>query len=315
MDNLNLISIAPIKAHLPLWTSVQHMLSYDKNPQALLFLGSKHAKMLSFAYRWIAAVFCVEQKRPCGSCPSCLAIQEERHPDLVFLTKEEGSSVIKIEQIRALQETIYQTPSWQKVRFVLLHPLDALNLSASNALLKILEEPPTHVKFILISENHDVLPTLRSRCQRLFFHMDDSFFELGENYFNLLSHYPEGTIRHTLIQEKDKLCDVLKNILIGKMDPCQAALFWQKVPLDDFLWFFYVFVAACIVQIELKKVSDATSADLSVELSRRFQQPYHLYSVLDKIVHLMTIVKQNITLNHDLVVESIFLNFVEVSNA
>lgn len=315
MDNSNLISIEAVEAHLPLWQSTKNALSRQILPQALLLLGPKHTQMLNFAYRWVASVFCSDAAKPCGQCNSCLAIQEGMHPDLSILTKEEGSSVIKIEQIRILQETIYHTPSWQKFRFVLIYPLDALNLAASNALLKILEEPPSHVKFILISEDYDVLPTLKSRCQRLFFHGNQSFFELHQNYFNLSSHYPENSVRYALSQEQDKLSLVLKDILLGKTHPCEAALVWQKVHLDDFLWFIYLFLANAIAQIKLGMVQTEAQAEFLVELSRQFRQPNHLYLVLDKVVHLMTTLKQNITLNHDLVVESVLLNFVEVSDA
>ncbi len=317
MDDISkAISIDEIEAHHALWRSYLPLLSSGSLPQALLLLGPKHAHMRAFAYRWIASVFCKETElKPCGRCRSCEAIQKGMHPDLEVITKEDGATAIKIEQVRTLQETIYQTPSWQELRFVLLFPLDFLNLAASHALLKLLEEPPKHVMFILISEHYQVLPTLMSRCQRLFFHASESFRQLHENYLNIASHYPKTSLRYQLKDEQDKLGTTLACLLNNEIDVCQAAVKWKKIELDDFLWFFYLFTATCITKIKCGASQEVLYTNVIQHLCARFKEPMHLYAVLDKTTHMMATLKQNVTLNHDLVIETLFLSLIEAPYA
>lgn len=316
MDSTDaLISIQNIESHRGLWASCQSLLTPESLPQALLLLGPKHTHMLTFAYRWIASVFCQEVSSPCGQCRSCEMVKTGFHPDLVTLTKEEGASAIKIEQIRVLQETIYQTPSWQQFRFILLYPVDALNLAASNALLKLLEEPPPHVKFILISESYQVLPTLLSRCQRLYFNSAESFRQLHVSYMNIANHYPESSVRYQLKQEQGEFCAIIERLFSDEMNVCEAALRWQKIELDDFLWFFYLFIATCIAKTKFGLTEESSEFNIIQQLCRRFKQPMHLYTVLDKTLDFMATLKQNIALNHALVIESLLLSLVEAPDA
>lgn len=87
------------------------------------------------------------------------------HPDCVYLTPEEGSEVITVDQVRAWQSVVMQTPHSAPTRVSIIDTAEALNASAANALLKTLEEPGAHNHYILIT--HDVsrvMPTVRSRC-------------------------------------------------------------------------------------------------------------------------------------------------------
>jgi DNA polymerase-3 subunit delta' len=81
---------------------------------------------------------------------------------------EEGSRVIKIDQVRELIEFAAKTPSLGKRKIVLLGPAEAMNPNAANALLKCLEEPGQNTHFLLYSHQPSAMPaTVRSRCQRL----------------------------------------------------------------------------------------------------------------------------------------------------
>lgn len=102
---------------------------------------------------------------PCGACPSCRQHAAGTHPDWFVLEPEE-SSVITIDQVRRLQETLPYRPLTSSRRIVLVPEAARLNLEASNALLKILEEPPPHALFVLVTAQRDrLLPTILSRCQ------------------------------------------------------------------------------------------------------------------------------------------------------
>lgn len=104
-------------------------------------------------------------REPCGACRSCRQHAAGSHPDWFVLEPEE-SSVVSINQVRGLQESIHYRPLTSAKRIVLIPDANRLNIEASNALLKLLEEPPTHAVFILVTAQRDrLLPTILSRCQ------------------------------------------------------------------------------------------------------------------------------------------------------
>jgi len=95
-------------------------------------------------------------------------IAELAHPDLRWVLPEGKGEQIRIDAIRALAEFASQTPQIAPCKVAVLVPADALNEHAANALLKTLEEPPGSTYLLLVTEAPaDLLPTIRSRCQRL----------------------------------------------------------------------------------------------------------------------------------------------------
>lgn len=106
--------------------------------------------------------------------PAARLIEVGSHPDLLLLepvqageSKRERRGLV-IEQIRKIADFLHLTPSLGAFRIVILDPVDALNLNAANALLKVLEEPPARTVMLLVaSEPGRLLATIRSRCQRL----------------------------------------------------------------------------------------------------------------------------------------------------
>lgn len=105
---------------------------------------------------------------PCGDCRSCRKIESNHHPDVIRIAPE--GSFIKIARIRNLCHTLAMRPYEAKWRVVILSGARALNPSAGNALLKVLEEPPDRTVIILTAEQvSDLLPTIVSRCQQIRF--------------------------------------------------------------------------------------------------------------------------------------------------
>ncbi len=104
----------------------------------------------------------------CGACKSCRKIAAGNHPDIIRI-KPVGP-FIKIDQIRALLQTLAMKPYEAITRVVILSEAQAMNAAASNALLKILEEPPHRSILVLIADQKsDLLPTIVSRCQHVGF--------------------------------------------------------------------------------------------------------------------------------------------------
>lgn len=104
---------------------------------------------------------------PCGQCASCHLFNAGSHPDLLMVEPEEKGKQIKIEQIRKVTEFVNTTAQKGQNKVVLLGPAEAMNINASNALLKSLEEPSGHVTLLLYSHQPSgLLATIKSRCQQ-----------------------------------------------------------------------------------------------------------------------------------------------------
>jgi DNA polymerase-3 subunit delta' len=105
---------------------------------------------------------------PCGVCKSCKKIASGKHADIIRI--QPSGSFIKIAQIRELVHTLAMKPYEAKMRVVIVNDAEALNAAASNALLKILEEPPQWTILVLIATRKSgLLPTIVSRCQEVAF--------------------------------------------------------------------------------------------------------------------------------------------------
>jgi DNA polymerase-3 subunit delta' len=105
----------------------------------------------------------------CGECPACRRIARGVHADVMTVEPGETGS-IKVEQVRQAIERSAYRPFEGRRRVVIVDDADAMESSAQNALLKTLEEPPPASTFVLVTARPDVLlPTVRSRCQRLRF--------------------------------------------------------------------------------------------------------------------------------------------------
>ena len=106
-----------------------------------------------------------ENHQACGVCASCELFNEGTHPDVKYVTPDGASQMITIGQIRETITFIGQTPLMGRFRLVLLRHAERMNMPAANALLKVLEEPPSKTLFFLTTrELSAVLPTIRSRC-------------------------------------------------------------------------------------------------------------------------------------------------------
>lgn len=141
-------------------------------PQSLLFEGEVGLGKRKTAEVFAWAVLCQSDEPgridPCGHCISCQKIRGQNHPDFTLLVPD--GNAIKIDQIRKMQESLIYKPVDGRKKIVIVDPADKMNAAAANALLKTLEEPPPYVMLILISgKGGMLLPTLRSRCQKIIF--------------------------------------------------------------------------------------------------------------------------------------------------
>jgi DNA polymerase III subunit delta' len=151
---------------------LQRLLRRESLGMALIFAGPDGVGKRQFALTLAKAANCQNPPQTnddsCDECPACLRIQSNSYSDVV--TTQPDGTYIKIAQTRALTNDVQVRPREGKQRFFLLDDADRLREEAANSLLKTLEEPPTTSTIILLSSRPDaLLPTIRSRSQRLNF--------------------------------------------------------------------------------------------------------------------------------------------------
>ena len=176
------------------WQQLQQL--RQRMPHAILFHGAAGIGKSDFIERFAQGLLCeavLPTGHACGQCASCGWFTQHNHPDYRRVRPEaledeppadgeEGgdseskktaksakapSKEIKIEQIRNLADFMNISTHRQGLRVVVLYPAEALNMPASNALLKTLEEPPPGTVFLLASNSLDrLLPTILSRCRK-----------------------------------------------------------------------------------------------------------------------------------------------------
>ncbi|MDR2787158.1 MAG: DNA polymerase III subunit delta' [Candidatus Accumulibacter sp.] len=155
-------------------------------PHSLLLTGPRGIGKFDLARVFAESLLCespLPSRAACGSCPACGWLAHGNHPDFRRIQpealagddgdggeggKKKPSQQIIIDQIRALDDFLHVGTHRQGMRVLLFHPAEAMNRHTANSLLKSLEEPIPGTLFLLVSsEPERLLPTIRSRCQRL----------------------------------------------------------------------------------------------------------------------------------------------------
>jgi len=136
---------------------------------AYLFVGPEGVGKRTVALALARALHCDEAPNDfCGGCAACARIQNGNHPDVRVVEILAGKKEISIQQVREVEKELNFRSFSGKRKIAIIDPATWMNLSAQNALLKTLEEPPQDSLLILIAANAGgLLPTLRSRCLRL----------------------------------------------------------------------------------------------------------------------------------------------------
>lgn len=150
-------------------TTLKNAIEQDSLAHAYLFSGSRGIGKTSAARILAKALNCKKRltANPCNTCDSCLEITKGSSLDVLEI---DGASNRGIDEIRTLRENVKFAPSSSRFKIYIIDEVHMLTTEAFNALLKTLEEPPAHVKFIFATtEPHKVLPTILSRCQRFDF--------------------------------------------------------------------------------------------------------------------------------------------------
>ncbi|MDJ0762713.1 MAG: DNA polymerase III subunit gamma/tau [Myxococcota bacterium] len=207
----------------------------DRVAHAFVFSGVRGVGKTSLARILAKSLNCTDGPTidPCGSCTSCRTIAAGTAVDVIEI---DGASNNSVDDIRELRETVPYRPVIGKYKVYVIDEVHMLSTSAFNALLKTLEEPPAHVKFIFATtEAHKIPVTILSRCQRYDFRriptsaivdrirsiLDDEKIAADENALALIGREAEGSMRDALSildqvlasQEKDITADAVADLL------------------------------------------------------------------------------------------------------
>lgn len=163
---------------------LKQSLLQDRAAHSHLFYGPDIADQLETA-RWFAkALNCpafLKEKEICNCCMSCQKIERGVHPDVHFWLPQGALRSIRMDQVRELQRQASLKPFEGKVKVHILQEAESLHVTAANALLKILEEPPPYTFFILLTRYPEaIISTILSRCQMLSFKVQSQAFDLGQ---------------------------------------------------------------------------------------------------------------------------------------
>ncbi len=156
------------------WQQLLQQREQGRLPHALLLAGPEGVGKGAFANALAHLLLCHQPQRgrPCGQCRSCELIASGHHPDRLYLRPEESGKPIKVDQVRDVTSVLHSTAQQGGYRVMIMEPAEAMNVSAANALLKTLEEPGAETLLLLVCHQlGQLMPTIRSRCQRIDFRM------------------------------------------------------------------------------------------------------------------------------------------------
>lgn len=211
MNFQNLIGNKKIKQEL------NKIITENRVVNSYLWIGPEGIGKKEFAKVFAKQILCGQPNEENCTCESCIKFESNNHPDF-FYVEPDGKS-IKIEQIRSMQEKVYEKPIIGSRKVYIINDAEKMTEQAQNCLLKTLEEPPNYAVIILITSNEtSLLLTIKSRCLKIPFEKisdeelktyfaQNGFSELSEELLKLC----DGSIGKALeLKEKQ---DIYQNVL------------------------------------------------------------------------------------------------------
>ena len=189
--------------------TLQNAISKSRISHCYIFCGPRGTGKTSLARIFSKALNCVEgpTPKPCNKCDNCTTISSGTNIDVIEI---DAASNRGINEIRELREKVKYLPANLRKKVYIIDEVHMLTTEAFNALLKVLEEPPEHVIFIMATtEPHQVIQTIMSRCQRFDFEpipvdkikqrirdiSASESIEINDSAVNLIAKYADGSLR------------------------------------------------------------------------------------------------------------------------
>ncbi len=165
-------------------------------PHAYIIAGTAGSGKHTLAINIAAALACASRSTlPCGTCESCQKILNGFSPDVIYVKKDDDKKEFTVNLIREIKDSIYIAPNELEKRVYIIEDAETMNQNAQNAFLKVLEEPPHYVIFLLLCSNtENLLKTVKSRAPILY-----------------TEHIPTDEIKDYLIEHSPRAKDLLQN--------------------------------------------------------------------------------------------------------
>ncbi|MHC4647772.1 MAG: DNA polymerase III subunit gamma/tau, partial [Planctomycetota bacterium] len=194
----------------PIAQTLKNAIKGDRVAHAYLFAGTRGVGKTTMARILAKALNCLKfdepTTKPCCKCDSCTAVNIGEDIDVIEI---DGASNNRVEEVRELRENVIYRPARSRFKIYIIDEVHMLTTSAFNALLKTLEEPPSHIKFIFATtEPNKVIATIQSRCQR---------FDFNNINANLIAEQLKSILKQEKLKYEEDVILPLAKMANGSM--------------------------------------------------------------------------------------------------
>lgn len=263
--------------------TLTNAIELNRIAHAYLFVGPRGTGKTSTARLFAKSLNCTggPSITPPEDCPICKAIMNGSCMDVIEI---DGASNNSVDQVRELREDCQYAPTQARFKIYIIDEVHMLSTAAFNALLKTLEEPPAHVKFIFATtEAHKVLPTIVSRCQR---------FEFRPISDDVIAEKLKIIAQAEGMKVEDAVFNAIARLAVGGMRDAQSILdqlisFCGKTISEEDVMNVYGLASSLEMKSLLEAMAKANYVQI-IEISEKFnQQGRDLYRILQDLQHLL----------------------------
>ena len=269
--------------------TLKNVLAGKRLSHSYMFCGPRGTGKTSTARILAKAINCVDgiTPVPCNKCRNCTSISNGSNVDVIEI---DAASNRGINEIRELREKVKYLPNNLRKKVYIIDEVHMLTTEAFNALLKVLEEPPEHVIFIMATtEPNKVLPTIMSRCQRFDFYpisldiikkrlgtiAKSEKLSISNQALGLIAKYADGSLR-----DADGILEQLAAYNDGKIEPKDIVALLGVVDLEVLFKFVDVLAEGNISRgLEMIKSIIGSNQNLKVFVSELLDHLYNIYVV------------------------------------
>ena len=200
--------------NISLEKSISAALHSKRFPHAAILEGGNVEDRMKLAQKIAAALVCSSGGTvPCGACPNCKKADASSHADILLYTVEDKPKAFKVDYVRDIRSKAYIVPNEAARKVFILENAHTMGVEGQNAILKILEEPPAYVNFILLcSSKSGFLPTVLSRA---------AVYNLGQVYAS-----DDSLPRETVVEAASAVAKSV--IALGDIEIVKAAAVFEK---------------------------------------------------------------------------------------